>query len=140
MDAEKVELGNLQEISAYEIVPDEGQHRISCRLVLWHKAEEIRARLTHRGFEEKENVASDSPIIDKCNVRLVFAICESKAWVLETSSVKSAFIQDHDLDRDIYIQPPVEAGVSRNRLWKLNNALHRLDDSFSSNERRYYLN
>ena len=113
MDAKKVELWNLQEISAYEIVPDEGQHRISCRLVLWHKAEEIRARLTHRGFEEKENVASDSPIIDKCNVRLVFAICESKAWVLETSSVKSAFIQDHDLDRDIYIQLPVEAGVKK---------------------------
>ena len=48
----------------------------------------MRARLTARGFEEPEKVASDSPTIDKCNVRLVMAICESKRWVLETSDVK----------------------------------------------------
>ena len=45
----------------------------------------VRARLTARGFEEKEKVASDSPTIDKCNVRIVLAICQSKGWVLETS-------------------------------------------------------
>ena len=65
-----------------------GKHRISCRWVLWYKGEEVRARLTARGFEEQEKVASDSPTIDKCNVRLVMAICESKRWVLETSDVK----------------------------------------------------
>ena len=89
----------------------------------------MRARLTARGFEEPEKVASDSPTIDKCNVRLVMAICESKCWVLETSDVKSAFLQGHDLDRDVHIQPPAEAGVPKGKLWKLRIALYGLNDA-----------
>ena len=73
-----MELGKLKELETYEVVPDNGKHSISCRWVLWYKGEEVRARLTARGFEEPEKVASDSPTIDKCNVRLVMAICESK--------------------------------------------------------------
>ena len=33
MDGKGVELGKLQEFKTYETVPDEGQHRISCRWV-----------------------------------------------------------------------------------------------------------
>ena len=113
----------------YETVPDEGQHRIMCRWVLWYKGEEVQARLTARGFEELENVPSDSPTIDKCNVRVVLAICRAKGWILETSDVKSAFLQGHDLDRDVHVQPPVEAGVPKNKLWKLNIALYGLNDA-----------
>ena len=83
--------------------------------------------MTDRGFEEPEKVASDSPTIDKCNVRLVTAICESKGWVLETSDVKSAFLQGHDLDKDVHIQPPAEAGVPKRKLWKLRIALYGLN-------------
>ena len=71
----------------------------------------MRARLTSRGFEELETVASDSPTIDKCNIRVVLDICESKGWVLETSDVKSAILQGHDLDKDVQVQPPAQAGV-----------------------------
>ena len=65
----------------------------------------MRARLTARGFEELEKVASDSPTIDKCNVRIVLAICASENWTLETSDVKSAFLQGDILDRDVIIKP-----------------------------------
>ena len=70
MKAKQVELQKLKEFETYDVVPDEGQYRISCRWVLWYKGEEVRARLTARGFEEKEKVASDSPTVDKCNVRI----------------------------------------------------------------------
>ena len=80
--------------------------------------------MTARGIEESEKVASDAPTIDKCNVRLVMAICESKGLILETSDVKSAVIHGHDLDRDVHIQPPAQAGVPKGKLWKLRIALY----------------
>ena len=129
MNAKQVELGKLKEFETYDVVPDEGQHRISCRWVLWYKGDEVRARLTARGFEEKEKVASDSPTIDKCNVRIVLTICQSKGWVLETSDVKSAFLQGHELDREVHIQPPKEASVAKGQLWKLKVALYGLNDA-----------
>ena len=89
----------------------------------------MRARLTARGFEELETVASDSPTIDKCNIRVVLDICESKGWVLEPSDVKSAILQGHDLDKDVHVQPPAEAGVLMGKLWKLKVALYELNDA-----------
>ena len=56
-------------------VNDEGQYRISCRGVYWYKGDEVRARLVARGFEEKEEVPSDSPTVDKCSMRLLLIIC-----------------------------------------------------------------
>ena len=129
INAKQVELEKLKEFETYDVVPDEGQYRISCRWVLWYKGDEVRARLTARGFEEKEKVASDSPTIDKCNVRIVLTICQSKGWVLETSDVKSAFLQGHELDREVHIQPPKEASVSKGQLWKLKVALYGLNDA-----------
>ena len=128
-EAKQVELKKLQEFDTYEVVEDVGQHRISCRWVLWYKLDEVRARLTARGFEELEKVASDSPTIDKCNVRIVLAICASEKWILETSDVKSAFLQGHVLDRDVIIKPPQEAEVLRGKLWKLKVALYGLNDA-----------
>ena len=128
-EAKQVELKKLQEFDTYEVVEDEGQHRISCRWVLWYKSDEVRARLTARGFEELEKVASDSPTIDKCNVRIVLAICASENWILETSDVKSAFLQGDILDRDVIIKPPQEAEVPRGKLWKLKVALYGLNDA-----------
>ena len=68
IEAKKVELKKLLDFDSYEIVNDEGQYRISCRWILWYKGEEVRARLVARGFEELENVRSDSPTVDKCNI------------------------------------------------------------------------
>ena len=129
LEAKEVELNKLKEFDTYEEVADMGQHRLSCRWVLWYKGEEVRARLTARGFEELEKVASDSPTIDKCNLRILLAICASKGWSLEASDVKSAFLQGDKLDREVNIQPPKEAGVLRGKLWKLKVALYGLNDA-----------
>ena len=129
MKAKDIELSKLKDFNTYETVRDEGQHRIGTRWVLWYKGDEVRARLTARGFEEQEKVQSDSPTVDKCNVRIALAICAARGWQLETSDVKSAFLQGHELKREVFIKPPKEANVSENMLWKLNVALYGLNDA-----------
>ena len=129
IEAKKVELKKLSEFDSYEIVSDEGQYRISCRWVLWYKGEEVRARLVARGFEELQNVRSDSPTVDKCNIRLLLAICASEKWTLESSDVKSAFLQGQHLNREVVVKPPKEAGVPSDKLWRLKVALYGLNDA-----------
>ena len=129
LEAKQVELGKLKEFSTYEEVDDVGQNRVTCRWVLWYKGEEVRARLTARGFQEQENVPSDSPTVDKCNVRIALTICAAKGWEVETSDVKSAFLQGHRLEREVFVKPPKEAEVANNKLWKLNVALYGLNDA-----------
>ena len=97
--------------------------------MLWYKGEEVRARLVARGFEETESVPSDSPTVDKCNMRLVLLIATSMGWVVETSDAKSAFLQGKQLDRTVIISPPREANVPRGKLWKLKVALYGLNDA-----------
>ncbi len=52
------EIQKLQNFKAYEVVPDDGQQRISTRWVLTMKNEQIKARLVARGFEEMSGVYS----------------------------------------------------------------------------------
>ena len=76
--AKVVELEKLKSFDSFEEVDDKGQYRISCRWILWKKGTEVRARLVARGFEEAEEVPSDSPTVDKCNIRVALAIAASK--------------------------------------------------------------
>ena len=129
IEAKKVELKKLEEFKSYSVVDDEGQYRISCTWVLWYKGEDVRARLVARGFEEIEEVAADSPTVDKCNLRLALAIIASHGWTPETSDVKSAFLQGRQLDRLVTIKPPKEADVPKGKLWQLRVALYGLNDA-----------
>ena len=56
MEAKKAELKKLTDFKSYEVVPDRGQNSLSTRWVLWNKDEQVRARLTVRGFEEEEDL------------------------------------------------------------------------------------
>ena len=89
----------------------------------------MRARLVARGFEEVENVPSDSPTVDKCNMRLLLLTATSMDWIVETSDAKSAFLQGKQLDRTVIISPPREANVPKGKLWKLKVALYGLNDA-----------
>ena len=113
----------------YKVVDDEGQYRISSRWILWVKGEEVRARLVARGFEEKEEVASGSPTVYKCNLRLLLVICEAEGWTIETSDVKSAFLQGCKLEREVLIKAPKETNLPKGKLWKLEVPLYGLNDA-----------
>lgn len=133
-EAKRVELKKLEEWGEYREVEDIGQFRISSTWVLWMKqgqegSEEVRARLVARGFEEQNEVPSDSPTIDKANIRILLALCVANKWVLQTSDVKSAFLQGRKLERLVTMKPPREAKVQKGYLCQLEVALYGLDDA-----------
>ena len=127
--AKQVELKKLEDFEAFKVVEDSGQFRISCKWILWVKGDEVRARLCARGFEETDDIPSDSPTVDKPNIRVLLLIAASYGWVIESSDVKSAFLQGRVLDRTVTLSPPREANVERGKLWELQVALYGLDDA-----------
>ena len=129
IEAKKVELKKLEEFKSYSVVEDKGQYRISSTWVLWYKGKEVRARLVARGFEEPEEVAADAPTVDKCNLRLALTIIAAQGWEVETSDVKSAFLQGKKLDRLVTVKPPKEAILPKGKLWQLEVALYGLNDA-----------
>ena len=129
MKAKEAELKKLEHFGSYEEVEDEGQFKISTRWVLWLKEDEIRARLTARGYEEQNNMPRKSPTISKQTFRTFLAISSSLGYEIKTTDIKSAFLQTNRLKREVFIKPPKEAKVTRGRIWKLKTALYGLNDA-----------
>ena len=127
--AKLVELAKLDDFDTFKEVKDVGLSRISCTWVLSMKGDEVRARLVARGFEEEEQVPSDSPTVDKGNIRILLAIAASKGWTIECSDVKSTLLQGKQLEIKVTLIPPKEANIPKGRLWELNVALYGLDDA-----------
>lgn len=127
--AKDVELAKLSEFDTYEVVKDEGQHRISTTWILWLKGSEMRARLVARGFEDEGVMRKDSPTVGKRVIRLMISIAASKGWPIKTTDIKSAFLQGKIMDRDVYLIPPKEAYLDKGKLWKLKHCLYGLNDA-----------
>jgi hypothetical protein len=87
-----------------------------------------RARLVARGFEEREFIQSDSPTVGKASIRMFLSVAASKHWTVQSTDVKSAFLQGKELDRTVFIAPPKEANAV-GMLWKLNRCLYGLNDA-----------
>ena len=137
--AKNKELALFHEFDVYDTVKDQGQTRISCTWVLSEKlvnGEKVtKARLVARGFEETESIQSDSPTCGKDAFRIFLAIASSNHWIIESTDIKSAFLQGQPLTREVYVEPPVEAeqtGV----LWRLKKCMYGLNDA----PRRWFLN
>ena len=116
-----LELQKLKDFDTYEEIDDVGQDCISSRWVLSKKGadfEEVRARLVARGFEEEDQIQSDSPTLSKAGFRIILATAASKNWQIETTDIKSAFLQGSSVGRIIYLKPPKEA-CARGKVWKL---------------------
>jgi len=56
-------------------------------------------------------------------------LCASNKWELKTTDIKSADLQGHKLDRDVYLTPPKESGLPEGKLWKLRRCLYGLNDA-----------
>ena len=126
--AKEAELIKLMDFDTYKVVEDQGQERISTTWVISKKGEEVRARLVARGYEEEEDIQSDSPTLSKAGLRVITTVAASKEWTIETTDIKSAFLQGSKLERKVYIKPPKEAKVT-NKLWELTKALYGWKDA-----------
>ena len=98
--------------NVYTEVDDKEQKHITGRWVFSQKQENgsfhPKAKYIVRGFKEKSEIQSDSPAGSKECLRLLLAVLASKQWTLNSIDIKTAFLQDRDLDRDVYIIPPPE--------------------------------
>ena len=130
IQAKQVELQNWKDMEVYEEIKDQGQKVISTRWVITEKICEgqkgAKACLVARGFEDEDQIPSDSPTAAKSTLRTVLAITANEGWIIETIDIKAAFLQSRTINRNVYILPPPEArqdGI----LWKLKKTVYGLD-------------
>merc|ERR1712002_44456 len=116
--AKEEELLKLKEFQVYEEEDDKGQNCISTRWVCTKKGDEIKARLVAKGFQETEHVRADSPTIGKPLTRLTLSTAASKGWTIKSTDIKSVFLQSDEIDRIVYVKPPVEAACP-DKVWRL---------------------
>ena len=134
VNAKLKELSSWEKNNVYVIVKDDGQPTISTRWVLTNKLIEnhktIKARLVLRGFEEEDiqKMQKDSPTFSKECLRIVLAVLSTSNWKCNSLDVKTAFLQGHKIERNIFVKPPKEA-ETENVLWKLNKVVYGLVDA-----------
>ena len=140
LNAKIKELDNLKSHNAMIEIDDQGQDAIDSRWIVTEKYKDgvrvVKARLVAKGFQEKCNydLRKDSPTILKVNLRLIACISSCHGWSVKSLDIRSAFLQGEVLERDVYLRPPVEAGLNQ-KLWKLLKALYGLGDA----SRKWYL-
>ena len=133
VDAKEKEIVNLIENDVFEEVDDVGQPRVSCKWVIVSKMKDgekvVKARLVARGFEEKaSNARTDSPTCSRQSLRMAFIITSTMGWKIQSLDITSAFLQGNDIERDVFLKPPLEA--SRDGLiWKLKRCIYGLNDA-----------
>ena len=112
------ELKNFEYYDVYEVVEKpKDTNIISTQWVLVDKEvpgqeQPVRkARLCMRGDQEKnvENISKDAPTVNKVNIKLMLMEAVRKGWDIESSDVTRAFLQTSNIDRNVYVKPPIEA-------------------------------
>ena len=89
----------------------------------------IKARLVARGFEEdSSSFRTDSPTCSRTALRLVFTIAATNEWEINSLDISSAFLQGNEIDRDVYLRPPIDV-CSKDQVWKLKRCIYGLNDA-----------
>ena len=138
--AMKDELEKFLLFDAYEVVDDDGQETIDGRWVINKKEAhdglktEFKARWCLRGFKEQNRPRSDSPTVDRLSTKMFYAVAANMLWKVECIDVTAAFLQGKELDRDVYVVPPMEADMPPGKLWRMKKAAYGLYDA----SRRFY--
>jgi hypothetical protein len=106
--AKEKELENWEQFEVYTEVKDVGQTLLGTNWVLVKKDNGVKARLCVRGDQEedKESVRTNSPTVNRVNVKLFYVLAASMGWQVRTADVKAAFLQGAPLERDVFIRPP----------------------------------
>ena len=111
------ELKKWEQFEVYDEVKDVGQKYLTGRWVCTEKVTDEgripKARFVVRGFQEKTNIQADSPTGSKECMRIVLMIVATNGWTLHAIDVKSAFLQDKQINRTLYSKPPPDSGNLR---------------------------
>ena len=81
----------------------------------------MKRRLCLRGDQEIEtdSIAKDSRTINKINIKLLLTEAIRKDWDFQSSDVTLAFLQTPEIDKELYVNPPMVAVLPGNKIWKL---------------------
>ena len=136
--AKQLELENLKKHEVYEEMPDLGQNKIQTTWIITENVKngssQLKARLVAKGFQENSlDVRKDSPTCLKSSLKISFSIAASNNWTVKVLDIKSAFLQGREIERDVYVEPPIEAG--QGIVWKLKKTIYGLNDA----SRKWYL-
>ena len=114
---------------AFEVVDEhEDQHVLGSRWVVQDRNGKIKARFVVKGCQEKSDPRSDSPTASKDSFKLFLALAANENFDLKTLDVTSAFLQGYPLDREVFIQPPLEK-LESGKVWKLKKSCYGLYDA-----------
>ena len=112
-----------------EELDDVGQDRIPIRWVVTRneldgKNQPLKAHLCVRGDLEndKDLVRSDSPTAGKESLKLALVIAANEGFLVKSADVKAAYLQGLDMTRTVYVEPPKEAQVQDDKIWRLKKA------------------
>ena len=124
------ELESWRQNDVYDEVPFENQQCISSKWVLKPKIVNnqhiTKARLVLKGYEEDDCFRTDAPCCRRESIRLMLAITATMKWDLNSVDFKTAFLQGHYIEREVYMIPPKEAGSDK--VWKIKKAVYGLND------------
>ena len=132
--AMQAEISKFEKFEAFEEIEDMGQRRIPIRWVVSEqkndgKNQPYKARLCMRGDLEigKDQIRADSPTASKETLKLAMIVSANEGFKVKSIDIKSAFLQGHVLDREIFVSPPPEAR-REGKLWLLKQAAYGILD------------
>ena len=83
----------------------------------------IKSRLVVKGCEETEACPTTfAPTASKEVVVLALNVMANKHGTPKTVEVEKAFLHSEDIERDVYLEPPIEADMPSKIVWRLSKA------------------
>ena len=96
-----------------------------------------KARMCLRGDMEKSlhKICRESPTVNKMSLKILLFIAVSLGWAIKTCDVERAFLQSDQIQRDVFVKPPAELDLPKEKVLKLNKTAYGLVDA----SRAFYL-
>ena len=140
IEAKAAEIKNLESFGTFEEVADVGQSTIGSRWIITRKEahdnqkKKCKGRIVARGFQEQQKPQSDSPTVLRASVKTFVAVAANEGFEICSIDITGAFLQAEDLDREVFVKPPVDIRKDW-VIWRLKKPLYGLDDS----SRKFYI-
>ncbi|POW16912.1 hypothetical protein PSHT_06591 [Puccinia striiformis] len=129
----KVELGMMDELSVWEVVPyQDGMPMLGSRWVFAIKRSQdgnvlrFKARVVAQGFTQIQGQNFEktfAPTPTFASLRLLFAMASRNSWPVASFDVKSAFLHS-PIDCEVFIKPPEGLVVPKGHVLRLKKALY----------------
>ena len=143
IQAKNKELQDFIDFDVYDIVDEpDSENIIGTEWVLVEKdapggGKRVKARLCCRGDLEanKHLIPVSSPTANKISIKILLTVAASQGKDVRMNDVQRAFLQTEELTREVFVRPPVEAGLPAGKVWALKRACYGLIDA----SRAYFL-